>query len=64
MDVERNLIKIPEDLDFDLNFLKENERYIDYLKHVHQFDGYGAIQFPHCPVTKCSFKYYFNCLKI
>lgn len=48
-DVERNQIKIPDDFDLDLNFFKENNRYIEYLKNVYKFNGYGLTIFPHCP---------------
>ena len=51
-DVERNQIKIPDDFDLDLNFFKENNRYIEYLKNVYKFNGYGLTIFPHCPVSK------------
>ncbi len=48
-DFEREQIKIPENYDIDLNFFKENNRYLDYLKNVYKFDGYGDLVFPHCP---------------
>lgn len=48
-DVERGHINTPENYEIDVNFFKDNNRYMDYLKHVHKFDGYGEIVFPHCP---------------
>jgi sorting nexin-27 len=48
-DFEREQIKIPENYDIDLNFFKENNRYLDYLKNVYKFEGYGDLVFPHCP---------------
>lgn len=32
-----------------MNFFKENNRHLDYIKNVYKFDGYGDTVFPHCP---------------
>ena len=48
-DFEREQIKMPDNYPIDLNFFKENSRYLDYLKHVYKFEGYGELVFPHCP---------------
>jgi sorting nexin-27 len=48
-DFDREQIKMPENYEIDLNFFKENNRYLDYLKNVYKFDGYGETVFPHCP---------------
>jgi sorting nexin-27 len=48
-DFEREQIHIPDNYDIDLNFFKENNRYLDYLRNVYKFEGYGELVFPHCP---------------
>lgn len=48
-DLERGIIRIPDNFEIDINFLRENHRYLDFLKHVHKFGGYGELVFPHCP---------------
>lgn len=47
--MDRGIIKIPDNYEIDINFLRENHRYLDFLKHVHKFSGYGELVFPHCP---------------
>lgn len=47
-DLDRGYISLPETNDIDLKFMQENNRYIDYLKKVSKFDGYGELVFPHC----------------
>ncbi len=48
-DVDRNQINITENYDIDVNFFRENNRYLDYIKNVYKLDGYGDTVFPHCP---------------
>lgn len=33
----------------DIDFFRENNRYMDYLRHVSKLEGYGEVRFPHCP---------------
>lgn len=47
-DLDRGHITLPENNDIDLKFMQENNRYIEYLKKVSKFDGYGELVFPHC----------------
>lgn len=46
-DVERNQITFPDDID--IEFFRQNNRYIDYLRNISKLDGYGEMVFPHCP---------------
>lgn len=39
---------IPETNEIDLDLLKMNHRYLEFLKHVSGFKGYGELVFPHC----------------
>lgn len=48
-DLDQNRIKTPTDYPTDLTFLRENHRYLELLRHVSKFDGYGDLIFPHCP---------------
>ena len=48
-DVDRNQVNLAENYDIDVNFFRENNRYLDYIKHVYKLDGYGDTVFPHCP---------------
>jgi sorting nexin-27 len=49
-DLERNNGLVGDQLaeEVDLKFLKENHRYLEYLKKVSQLEGYGQVVFPHC----------------
>lgn len=40
-DIEQNRIRVPSDYPTDLTFLRENQRYLELLRHVSKFDGYG-----------------------
>ena len=47
-DVSRHQITVPKESEFDLMYLKQNERHLDFLKKVSKLDGYGELTFPHC----------------
>ncbi len=47
--MERKHIIVPENSDIDLKFIETSGRYLDYMRVVHKYEGYGETVFPHCP---------------
>lgn len=49
-DVDRAQVNLQSiQTDIDVNFFRENSRYLDFVKNVYKLEGYGDIVFPHCP---------------